>query len=36
MINMTTRRKFSEEFKSKVVFEALKERETLEGLANKH
>ena len=33
---MTTRRKFSKEFKSKVVLEALKERETLEGLAKKY
>jgi transposase-like protein len=33
---MTTRRKFSKEFKSKVVLEALKERETLEGLGKKY
>ena len=33
---MTTRRKFSKEFKSKVVLEALKERETLEGLSKKY
>lgn len=32
----TTRRKFSKEFKSKVVLEALKERETLESLAKKY
>lgn len=32
----TTRRKFSQEFKSKVVLEALKERETLETLAKKY
>jgi transposase len=32
----TTRRKFSKEFKSKVVLESLKERETLESLAKKH
>ena len=31
----TTRRKFSKEFKSKVVLESLKERETLESLAKK-
>jgi len=30
-----TRRKFSKEFKSKVVLEALKERETIEVLAKK-
>ncbi len=30
------RRKFSKEFKSKVVMEALKERETLESLAKKY
>jgi transposase-like protein len=36
MTSMTTRRKFSKEFKSKVVLEALKERETLEGLAKKY
>jgi len=30
------RRKFSAEFKAKVVLEALKERETLESLAKKH
>jgi transposase-like protein len=30
------RRKFSKEFKAKVVLEALKERETLEVLAKKH
>jgi len=33
---MTTRRKFSKEFKSKVLLEALKERETLEGLSKKY
>ena len=32
----TTRRKFSKEFKAKVVLEALKERETLECLAKKY
>jgi len=32
----TTRRKFSKEFKTKVVLEALKERETLESLAKKY
>lgn len=32
----TKRRKFSKEFKSKVVMEALKERETLESLAKKY
>jgi transposase-like protein len=32
----TTRRKFSKEFKSKVVLEALKERETLESLSKKY
>lgn len=32
---MTTRRKFTKEFKSKVVLEALKERDTLENLAKK-
>ena len=32
----TTRRKFSKEFKAKVVLEALKERETLERLAKKY
>ena len=31
-----TRRKFSKEFKSKVVLESLKERESLEVLANKY
>jgi len=31
-----TRRKFSKEFKTKVVLEALKERETLESLAKKY
>jgi len=31
----TKRRKFSKEFKTKVVLEALKERETLESLAKK-
>jgi transposase-like protein len=30
---LTTRRKFSKEFKSKLVFESLKECETLESLA---
>jgi len=30
-----TRRKFSKEFKAKVVLEALKERETIESLAKK-
>lgn len=33
---MSTRRKFSKEFKSKVVLEALKERETIEQLAKKY
>jgi len=32
----TTRKKFSKEFKTKVVLEALKERETLESLAKKY
>ena len=32
----TTRRKFSKEFKSRVVLESLKERETLESLAKKY
>jgi transposase-like protein len=32
----TTRRKFSKEFKSKVVIESFKERETLESLAKKY
>ncbi|MDD4198076.1 MAG: transposase [Paludibacter sp.] len=32
----TTRRKFSKEFKSKVVLDSLKERETLESLAKKY
>jgi len=32
----STRRKFSTDFKAKVVLEALKERETLESLAKKH
>ena len=32
----TKRRKFSKEFKTKVVLEALKERETLESLAKKY
>jgi transposase len=32
----TTRRKFSKEFKSKVVLESLKERVTLEVLAKKY
>ncbi|MFV0472576.1 MAG: transposase, partial [Paludibacteraceae bacterium] len=32
----TTRRKFSKEFKSKVVLESLKERESLEILAKKY
>ena len=32
----TTRRKFSNEFKTKVVLESLKERETLEWLAKKY
>lgn len=31
-----TRRKFSSDFKAKVVLEALKERETLENLAKKY
>lgn len=31
-----TRRKFSKEFKRKVVLESLKERETLESLAKKY
>jgi transposase len=33
---MTTRRRFSKEFKAKVVLEALKERETLESLSKKY
>jgi len=33
---MTTRRKFSKEFKSKVVLSSLKERETIESLAKKY
>lgn len=33
---MTTRRKFSKDFKAKVVLEALKERDTLESLAKKY
>ncbi len=33
---MKTRRRFSKEFKAKVVLEALKERETLESLAKKY
>lgn len=32
----TTRRKFSKDYKAKVVLEALKERETLESLAKKY
>lgn len=32
----TTRRKFSKEFKAKVVLESLKERETLESIAKKY
>lgn len=32
----TTRRRFSKEFKAKVVLESLKERETLESLAKKY
>jgi transposase len=32
----TTRRKFSKEFKSKVVLESLKERDSLESLAKKY
>jgi transposase len=32
----TTRRKFRKEFKSKVVLESLKERESLESLAKKY
>ena len=32
----TTKRKFSKEFKSKVVLESLKECETLESLAKKY
>ena len=35
-IMSTTRRKFSKEFKAKVVLESLKERETLESLAKKY
>lgn len=31
-----TRRKFSKEFKAKVVLESLKERETIESLARKY
>lgn len=34
--NMSTRRKFSKEFKSKVVLEALKERTTIEEIAKKY
>ena len=33
---MVTRRKFSSAFKSKVVLDALKERETLSSLSTKH
>jgi len=33
---MSSRRKFSKEFKTKVVLEALKERESLEVLAKKY
>jgi transposase len=33
---MPTRRKFSREFKTKVVLEALKERATIEALAKKY
>lgn len=33
---MSTRRKYSKEFKSKVVLEALKERTTIEQLAKKY
>lgn len=33
---MSTRRKFSKEFKSRVVLEALKERATIEHLAKKY
>ena len=33
---MTTRRKFSKDFKAKVGLEALKERDTLESLAKKY
>lgn len=33
---MSTRRKFSKEFKAKVVLEALKERTTIEQLATKY
>jgi transposase-like protein len=33
---MSNRRKFTSEFKKKVVLEALKERETLSELAQKH
>lgn len=32
----TSRRKFSADFKAKVVIEALKERQTIEELARKH
>ena len=32
----TSRRKFSKEFKAKVVLESLKERETIESLARKY
>lgn len=32
----TTRRKFTIEFKKKVILEVLKERETIESLAKKH
>ncbi|WP_144283901.1 transposase [Chryseobacterium echinoideorum] len=33
---MSTRRKFSKEFKSKVVLEALKKRTTIEEIAKKY
>jgi transposase len=33
---MTSRRKFTSQFKKKVVLEALKERDTLSALAQKH
>ncbi len=35
-MSKTSRRKFSQEFKTKVVLEALKERETIESLAKKY
>ena len=35
-MSTTTRRRFTEAFKTKVCLEALKERETIEGLAKKY